>query len=359
MSYDALIEFNHLALQNAREAAGTNVFTLVGQVSGVDPTTNRIKVVIPSWTNDNTTYMESGWIPLGTPVAGNRYGIQLLPFGQATVKDPLAQKNSQNGNTPMTEQVLVHVLGTKRGLYIQSVQMFNQVDIPPSGYQDDISNVKASNGEWLLKHSTGSYLYFANDNTVDLLNLINPAPVVQTDQTPDSVSPVFNFGIVADGVNSNKNGSKPQTVSTQLNIKNTVTGGTTNNATTAETISSDTQGVASKSLNITADNTQGAGRYTINIAANDAELTINITGNNNTYNLNVPDGTVNVTSDTTNVKSDTVNLGTGVMKALLTDVYAQWMEGHTHSGVQTGSGESGPMVQQVSADQEAKNANAS
>jgi hypothetical protein len=355
---DGLIEFNHLALQNAREAAGTNVFTLVGQVSGVDPTTNRIKVVIPSWTNDNTTYMESGWIPLGTPVAGNQFGIQLLPFGQATVTDPLAQKNSQNGNVPLSEQVLVHVLGTKRGLYIQSVQMFNQVDVPPTGYQD-LSNVKAAPGEWLFKHSTGAYLYFSNDNLVELVSLTNPAPVVQTNQTPSDLTQTMNLGVQAVGTNSNKNGDQPDTVNANLNIDNIATDGQTNNANTNETILSTTRGLAAKTLNITADSAQGDGRYIINIASNDSELTINITGNNNTYNLNVPDGVVNVTSDTTNVKSDTVNLGTGTMKALLTDVYAQWMEGHTHSGVQTGSGESGPMVQQVSDDQEAKNANAS
>lgn len=236
---DGLIEYNHLALQNAREAQGSNVFTLVGHISGVDPTTNRIKVVIPSWTNDNMTYMESGWIPLGTPVAGNQYGIQLLPFGQATVTDPLATKNPQNGNTPMTEQVLVHVLGRKRGLYVQSVQMFNQVDVPPTGYQD-LSGVQAAPGEWLLKHSTGNYLYFSNDNSVKLQALTNPAPVVQTDQTPDSVTQNLLLGAQAVGQNTNKNGD-------------TVTGATSN-----VTIISDASGGSSttdSNINVTAQQT--------------------------------------------------------------------------------------------------------
>jgi hypothetical protein len=353
---DGLIEFNHLALQNAREAAGTNVFTIVGQVSGVDPTTNRIKVVIPSWTNDNTTYLESGWIPLGTPVAGNQYGIQLLPFGQATVTDPLAQKNSQNGNTPMSEQVLVHVLGTKRGLYVQSVQMFNQVDVPPSGYQDDISNVKASNGEWLFKHSTGGYLYFSNDNLIELVSLTNPAPVVQTDQTPSDLTQTMNLGIQAIGTNSNKNGDMPATVNANLNIETVASAGQTNNATALEAVTSSMQGAAQKTLSITADSNQGTGKYEITIDSNNSELTINITGNNNTYNLNVPDGTVNVTSDTTNVKSDTVNLGTGTMKRILNDVTAQLLNSHTHSGVQSGSSTTGPMDQQITDNQESQNA---
>ena len=356
---DGIIEFNHLALQNAREAAGTNVFTLVGQVSGVDPTTNRIKVVFPDWTNDNMTYLESGWIPLGTPVAGNQYGIQLLPFGQATVNDPLALKNSQNGNTPMSEQALVHVLGTKRGLYIQSAQMFNQVDIPPSGYQDDISNVKAANGEWLLKHSTGAYLYFSNDNLVELVSLTNPAPVVQTDQTPDDLTQTMNLGIQAIGTNSNKNGDMPDTVNANLNIETVASAGLTNNATVLEAVTSSMQGLASKTLNVTADNAQGTGRYTVNIDANDSELTINITGNNNTYNLNVPDGTVNVTSSTTNVKSDTVNLGTGTMHRLLTDVAAQVYNNHTHSGVMSGSSDTAVPNQLIHSSDEAQNANAS
>lgn len=355
MINDNLLEAAHLNLQINQERQQSNVFTVVGHVSGVDPTTNRIKVVIPSWTNDNTTYIESGWIPLGTPVAGNQFGIQMLPFGQATVTDPTGMSAAQNGNTPMAEQVLVHVIGRKRGLYIQSVQTFNQVDVPPSGYQDK-SDVQARAGEWLFKHSTGSYLYFSNDNLVELVSLTNPAPVVQTNQTPSDLTQTMNLGVQAVGTNSNTNGDMPATVNANLNVGTIATAGQTNNATVLEAVTSDTKGTANKTTNITADNTQGTGQYNITIQSNDSTMTINIDGNTNTYNLNVTNGTVNVTSDTTNVKSDTVNLGTGTMRRILNDVAAQVYNSHTHNGVQTGSGTSGPPNQTITDSDESQNA---
>src|SRR5665213_2243649 len=82
---DSAQEVHHLNLHINQENTASLVFTKIGHVSAVDPTTNQIKVVITDWTNDNQTYMESGWIPLGTAAAGNQFGIQLLPFGGATV----------------------------------------------------------------------------------------------------------------------------------------------------------------------------------------------------------------------------------------------------------------------------------
>lgn len=355
---DAAQETHHLNLHINQENTASLVFTKIGHVSAVDPTTNQIKVVIPDWTNDNATYMESGWIPLGTSVAGNQFGIQLLPFGGATVTDPSGQSNASNGNIPMAEQVLVHVVGRKKGLYIQGVQMFNTVDVPPTGYQDK-SGIAAQSGEWLMKHASGSFMYFTNQGSIELNSFTNPAPVLQTTQTPNLVTQLLNFIATAVGTNSNKNGNKPATAEATYNCGANASGGQTNTALVSDAVISADMGTATKTTTIQADATQGRGTYTINITSNNSSMTINIDGNTNTYNLNVVNGTVNVQSETSNIKSNTVNLGTGIMKALLTDVYAQWMEGHTHSGVMSGSDTTGPMVQQVTPDQEAKNANAS
>lgn len=351
---DAGIEAHHLNLHINQENTASLVFTKVGHISAVDPTTNQIKVIIPDWTNDNSTFMESGWIPLGTPVAGNQFGIQLLPFGGATVTDPTGQSNAQNGNSPMAEQVLVHVIGRKKGMYIQSVEIFNTVDVPPTGYQDK-SGVAAQSGEWLMKHASGSFIYFTNKGTIELNSFTNPAPVLQTDQTPDSVTQLINIIAEADGHNSNKNGNTPDTVTAQLQRSAVAMNGNINNATSNEIIASTKVGMTSKATMIQADATQGTGQYNITITSNDSSMTINIDGNTNTYNLNVVNGTVNIQSETSNIKSNAVNLGTGTMRRVLNDLFTQFFNAHTHSGVQSGADTSGPPSVAAGPDQESRN----
>lgn len=347
---DNLIEHAHQTLQNSQEAQQSNVFTKVGHVSWVDPTTNLIKVVVPDWTNDNQTYMETGPIQLGTPCAGNQYGIQLLPFGQATVTDVTGEQSAQNGNTPMAEQVLVHILGRKRGLYVQGVQMFNQADVPPSGYQDK-SGVKANAGEWLFKHSSGGYLYFANQNSITLESYTNPAPVVQTNQTPTGCTQDLNFKSTADGRNTNTNNDNTNTSEANINVTADSSGGTTSNnsnvnvsaqnnsGTQAQntasvavdsTVTSGSIGQANLDLKAnskgaTSDNAEftleaatqsvGQSQGTINIDAGQigtGQLDINVKGITGTLNVTV-DGTTNemtvtVTNGIVNVITDIVNV---------------------------------------------------
>lgn len=363
MINDNLIEAHHLNLQINQERQQSNVFTIVGHISGIDPTTNRIKVVVPTWTNDNTTYLESGWIPLGTSVAGNQYGIQLLPFGQATVTDVTGENSSQNGNTPMAEQVLVHVVGRKRGLYIQSVQMFNQVDVPPSGY-DDPSGVKAAPGEWLFKHSTGQYLYFSNDNNIKLESLTNPAPVVQTDQTPSSCDQNIVISAAAYGQNTNTNNDNVHTAtstieiisdskgaitttdsnlllsainpdaestasnSTSVALNSNVTKGTMGQANidlsasskgaaidNAEfTLESETQstGTCAGTINVNASDI-GAGTLDINVKGLTADLNITVDGVTNVMTVTVTDGIVNLITNIVNVDCNAANVDTDTL----------------------------------------------
>jgi hypothetical protein len=313
---DHLQEAQHLNLHINQERTQDLVFQVVGHISAVDPTTNKIKVVIPTWTDDNANYIESGWVPLGTAVAGNQFGIQLLPFGGATVTDPTGQMSASNGNQPAAEQVLVHVLGRKKGLYVVGVQKFNTVDVPPSGYQDK-SGVQAGSGEWLFKHATGNYIYFDNTGVLTVQAYTNPAPVLQNNQQTDFPA-TLNLNAIADQ-------------------------GDTNTATVSSNISA----------------SQGDGNYNITIQSKNSTMTININGETNEYNLNVTGGTINITSDTTNVKSGTVNLGTGTMKRILTDVAAQVYNNHTHGGVMSGSSDTTIPNQPINSSDEAQNAYAS
>jgi len=348
---DHLIEAAHLNLHINQENTANLVFSVLGHISGVDPTTNKIKVVIPTWTNDNSTYMESGWVPLGTMAAGNEFGIQLLPFGGATATDPTGQNNAQNGNQPAAEQVLVHVLGRKKGLYVVGVQTFNTIDVPPTGYEDK-SQVKAQAGEWLFKQASGSYLYFANDNTVQLEALTNPAPVLQTDQTPSDCNTNVVIASSAFGKNSNKNshtvGSANGTIeiiadssgatgatqsnlllsainpdaeeqaqtTTNVSLNSNVTKGSIGHANldlvasskgalsdNAEfTLEASTQSVgqAQGTINIDAGNI-GTGQLDINVKGITGTLNILVDGTTNIMNVTVVNGIVNVTTDIVNV----------------------------------------------------------
>lgn len=316
------IEIHHLGLHTNQERNQDLVFSVAAHVSQVDPTTNKIKLVFPTWTNDDQTYVESNWIPLGTPMAGQQYGMQILPFGGATVTDP----DGINQNKVVgAEQVIVHIVGRKRALYVAGIQMFNQVDVPPSGYQDK-SGVKANVGEWLFKHATGNYIYLANDYALTIMSLTNPAPVLIPKDAPSSLKQNITLGASAIGANSNSNGDQPgtiesnanitsssdggqQTSTSNLTISSTAKGATTNNANISESITSTDQGTAAKTEMITADSGQGTATDSITLKGNTTTMTITLEGNTNTWTLSVANGTVNVNSKDINMTgTETITL---------------------------------------------------
>lgn len=401
---DSDVEIHHLNLHTNQERNQDLVFTVFGAISSVDPTTNKVKVIFPDRTNDNQTYMESNWIPLCTPVAGNQFGIQFLPYGGATVNDPDGKK--QQG-VRVAEQCIVYVIGRKRGQYAVGAQIFNTSDVPPTGYQDK-SGVQAQAGEWLLKHASGSYVYLSNtDNITKLIALTNPAPILLKDDAPDDCNANIVISAAAYGQNTNKNGNNVGTGTSTVeivadssgasdsttsnlllsainpdaenNAENTTNVALNSNVTkgavgtanldliassngaqtdTAEftlEASAHNQATATGTINIDATNMGTAG-LNITVTGKNSTANITVSGQTNEMNVNVDNGTVNVTSNTTNVMSDSVNLGTGTMKRLLNDVTAQLLNSHTHSGVQTGSSTSGPMVQQITSDDECQNA---
>lgn len=403
---DSAVETFHLGLHINQEQSNSKVFTVIGHISGVDPTTNKIKCVIPTWTNDTQTYMETGWIPLGTMKAGNQEGIQILPFGGATVTDLTGQVNNPNA---APEQVLIHVLGQKKAFYVVGVQTFNLQDVPPSGYQDK-SGIAAQAGEWLFKHATGNYLYFSNQNTVKLISLTNPSPVLQTDTTPSTLDQTLVVGAQAIGQNSNTNGDTVNAVTSNLTFVSDSAGGSatadSNLSLTAQQTNAEASAVNTANLNLQSNiitgqtgeanlnliatslgaiqdkakftlgceaQNQPEATGTINVNAADigtgilnitiqgqtSTLNVHVNGQTNTYNLVVTNGIVNVESETSNIKSNTVNLGTSAMKRILTDIAAQIYNGHTHSGVMSGSSDTSPPNQPITDSDEAQNASAS
>src|SRR6185437_6431615 len=308
---DNLIEAINLNLHNNQERDQNRTYAVMANISAVDPTTNRIKAVVDTWTNDNQTYMESGWLQLTTPAAGNQYGIQILPFGGATTNDPKAQNQGNNGSQPPAEQVVLNVVGHKKALYLGGVQAFNTTNVPPSGYQDK-SQIQANAGEWLFKHACGNYLYFANANLLKLISLTNPTPVLQTDQTPDDLSQDIVIGVQAVGVNSNTNGDEPKTVTANGELVSSSTGGQTSStanlnlgATATSSDNENTQTVeANVNQNVTASTTQQSDEInatltnSITATANDDQGTATAQAN---QTVSATDGETNnaTTADTT------------------------------------------------------------
>lgn len=403
---DSAVETFHLGLHINQEQSNSKVFTVIGHISGVDPTTNKIKCVIPTWTNDTQTYMETGWIPLGTMKSGNQEGIQILPFGGATVTDLTGQVNNPNA---APEQVLIHVLGQKKAFYVVGVQTFNLQDVPPSGYQDK-SGVAAQAGEWLFKHATGDYLYFSNDNTVKLISLTNPAPVLQTDTAPGTLDQTLVLASQAIGQNSNTNGDTVNTVNSNVTIIADSAGGSatansnlslTAQQTNAETTANNTAstileslittgaigqanldlkansqgadidqaqftleaksqsvGTANGTINIDAGNL-GTGQLDINVKGITATMNILVDGITNVMNITVTQGVVNVITDIVNVDcleanvtaATSTTVETGTLTATVgTEATVTSPQTNIISGIVTlGDGTATQLLNQVSA----------
>lgn len=362
---DSDIEIHHLGLQTNQERNQDLVFTTVGHISAVDPTTNKIKVIFPDRTNDNQVYMESNWIPLGTPVAGNQFGIQFLPYGGATINDV---SGTQQQSTTVAEQVIVTVIGRKRALYIASVQMFNKVDVPPSGYQDK-SGVAAQSGEWLAKHASGQYLYVSNQNVLKLISLTNPAPILIQEDAPSTCTQNLIISASAIGSNTNSNGDNTPSATatveiiadssgadatttsnlllsainpdaensaentTNVALNSNVTKGSVgqanldliasskgadeDNAEFTLEASTESIGTAQGTINIDAA-TLGTGTLDINVRGLTATLNINVDGETNEMNVTVLEGIINVTTDIANVNCLEANVDAATATTLTT-----------------------------------------
>ena len=115
MSADQL---THL-IRHAASQGGDVTPYRYGHIATYDPLLHRVRCVVPSMTDQDGTPSLSGWMPLATMSAGDGYGVQVIPFGGATVDDPTAG-----------EQVVIGVFDRQRG--VAAVQaMFYHANAPP------------------------------------------------------------------------------------------------------------------------------------------------------------------------------------------------------------------------------------
>ena len=133
-------EFAHLVRQLAGQQQVEFRPLIYGHVSGYDPATHRIKVIIPNMRDDDASPVESPWMPLCTVGVGAGYGLQIAPIGGATTNNPTGG-----------EQVIIGVFGHSAGGVICAALglTWNLAQQAPSGL---------AGGEAILKHPSGSYI---------------------------------------------------------------------------------------------------------------------------------------------------------------------------------------------------------
>ncbi len=119
---------NHI--KGAAAAAATYDTTRIGTITGYDPGTCTVKVMI------QPDEVETGWIPLLSPWVGNGWGMVCGPNIGDAVKVSFERGNLDTG--------------------VAELRFFNDVDRAPG----------ASSGEFWLIHKSGSLLKFTNDGKV-------------------------------------------------------------------------------------------------------------------------------------------------------------------------------------------------
>lgn len=118
--------------------------TVYGRVSSYDPALHRVRVLFPSLRNEDGSPAISPWLPLGSGWVGNGFGLQIAPFGGATPQNPSAG-----------EACVVTLLERTYGVTAAAHLIFDDLGTPP--------NTALGAGEAVVKHSSGTELYFKSN----------------------------------------------------------------------------------------------------------------------------------------------------------------------------------------------------
>lgn len=91
-----------------------------GHIATYDPKTHRVRLVLPSVRDEDDVPVLTGWMPLGSPAAGNGWGFQIAPMGGATVENPTGG-----------ELCSVQRVDRQIGVQVCASMVWNQVNVPP------------------------------------------------------------------------------------------------------------------------------------------------------------------------------------------------------------------------------------
>jgi hypothetical protein len=138
-------ELTHQIKHAAAQQEGPWRPSLYGHVASYDPATHRVRLVIPSLDDGDGNYVLTGWMPLGTMMAGAGWGVQIAPLGGATIANPTGG-----------ELCRVSLIERNYGAAVCAEMVFNQVNTPPfTDLQGGEMGIKALSGSFLRFHASG------------------------------------------------------------------------------------------------------------------------------------------------------------------------------------------------------------
>jgi hypothetical protein len=142
-------EFLHNTKLAAHQQQGDYAPFVYGHIANYDPATHRVRCVLPSIRNEDDTPALTGWMPLGSGMAGQGWGIQMAPLGGATIENPTKG-----------ELVIIQRVDRQVGVTAVASMVFNQVNTPPG------PSIKP--GEMVISSSFGSSLKFDAENNITI-----------------------------------------------------------------------------------------------------------------------------------------------------------------------------------------------
>lgn len=123
--------------------------SVYGRIASYDPALHRVRVLIPSFRNEDNLPAISPWLPLGSAWVGMGFGIQIAPLGGATADNPTAG-----------EACVVQLLERTYGVTAAAHLIYDEVSSPPL--------VGIAPGEAVLRHQTGTQIYFRQDGNIEI-----------------------------------------------------------------------------------------------------------------------------------------------------------------------------------------------
>ncbi len=140
-------------LQALKQGAGqqSNGYktTVYGRVSSYDPALHRVKVLLPSFRNEDGSPATTPWLPLGSAWVGNGFGLQIAPLGGATPQNPGAG-----------EACVVTLIERTYGVTAAAHLIYDDLSAPPA--------VALAAGEAIAKHQSGTQVYFKTNGDLDI-----------------------------------------------------------------------------------------------------------------------------------------------------------------------------------------------
>lgn len=275
-----------------------------GLITSVDPQTYMAKVMLEPWG------VETGWLPIAAVGAGNGWGVFHLPPNNTEVIVDFVGGAVDNGRI--------------RGCF------HNASDAPPDGLQQ---------GEFLLKHESGSMLHFDTDGNVNVLVSKDLTAIVQGDT---NISALGDLTAAIQG-DATITAQGEGTIAVQGDA--TIGAGGTMSITASESVT--LSSVGGVNINGPATFTVPPGESMQMTIGGDAN--VNVTGSMSSIvegdmsatvsgTASISGNTMSLTGSSISIEGGTVGLGSD------TTIDGFSFRNHTHSGVTTGGGATGPVV---------------